>query len=388
MDNKSTLRGFCLIIILFSARSYLLMAEIRVENVVVTGAYTIPERWILRRAGIQTSFADEHALEIGLQRCAKRLLGTERFLFVESFFIPVSGGDKDNTKVEVYLNVTESLMPYVGSKITEPTLFRNLPFYGWGLGFFVSEKEQTLAIFPVLGPPVAAGILAGHAFVNDSSALSFQGFFGADLWPFWSVELGATGLIPLTVTDGGVVVAGLGAVALLADYSYLLDMWGIGFRNAASLHAGYSDTYSLSFEEDLRIYAQIFRFLQIALRGRLYSSISTALYGYSMIDFLGDAYRAATPSFEDDFATVVSFDIRFPQIITLDIGFTDFLFGAYCFFDGILSRELLNNQFFPAAGGGIKLALGMPLNLTFLVGYGWGFATDAGRFLISVGAWY
>jgi len=100
------------------------------------------------------------------------------------------------------------------------------------------------------------------------------------------------------------------------------------------------------------------------------------------------AYRAASPTVTNDLAVVISGDIRFPKIFTLDIGFTDLIFGAFCFFDGILSEEIMLYQIFPAAGGGIKLSLGLPLNLTFLLGYGWGFKKDTGRFLFSIGQWY
>ena len=382
MHKNIRLYALCLLSFLPSVAG----AAIRVEQVIVTGAYMIPETWVLRRAGLKAEYSDESALEKALHACEQRLLGTGRFLFIESFFLTT----EDRSSAEVYLTLTEGLMPGTGSELFNPTLFGNIPFHGWATGFYVSEKEQSAVLFPVTGPPVDGGFAIGHRFLEDASSVMARAFIRVDLWPSWAVEAAALGLIPVGDSVDAISIGGVGSVGIDADYSYLLNIGRFAFRNVIAAHAGFGDTWSFSFEEDVRLYAKIATFLHMATRGRFYIGGAMGAYGYSFQDFIGDAFRAIGPSVDTDLAIVASGDIRFPRIFAIDIGFTDLEFGAFCFIDGAFYREIVSLRGFPAPaiGGGIKFTLGMPINLTVIFGYGWGFKSDTGRFLFTIGQWY
>ena len=361
--------------------------EVRVESIVVTGAYSVPEEWVVRRTFLREAYPDEAELMKALFRAEQLLLGTGHFLFVESFYLPVSE-DENDLAVEIYISLSENLMPNVGSSTFTPTLFSDLPFYGWGSGFMVTDVEQGLSVFPLVGPPTSIGFFFGHRFLDGGSSFTARAFNRIDLWPFWAAELDITGVAPLGAAYRGIPVFALGSARVDIDYSALLRVWGIAPRIVFTTHFGYSDAWSLSFEEDLRIYIGITPVVRTALRVQFHTDVQSAQYGYSVQQFVGAAYRSAPAEVSLGSALVASADIRITKAFSIDLGFTDLAFGAFCFVDVLAGDAEGFRRVLPAAGVGASLSLGMPLGLTFLFGFSWEFVSETGKFLFKSDEWY
>lgn len=365
-----------------------LSAEERIINkLYIVGTYAYPESYISKVTGFSEnqSIQDSAELEKRILYAEERLYNTGRFLMIEIYY-----DETGEEGIDIYVELTDNLAPPIESNEGSFVLFPHVPFYSTSGGMIFGSEKYGIVISPLKSFPFAFYTAAGLQILteNDSTGLFFIPGLQYSAGP--ETNLYAAGNYIHMFNDGNVdnreyLSAVLG---IEIDYSYLKNVYGAGFAAGAEVEYSFQPYATTGTEEYLHLYAKPRKYLETVIRSHHLSLSSSCAPYRDLSSKISTPFLAPHSLTTGNNALVLGVEQYLTGLIQLDlgtltVGIDPFLsIGTASAFQAGPGLRSTGHQ--RAAGGGISLGIGMPVNLSFLLGYGYNFDSGSGSFFFKL----
>jgi hypothetical protein len=360
--------------------------ELTINSIYIVGTYLYPEEFIRNVVRISEgqSFASQDELEKKLLIAEHRLHSTERFLMEDLYLDKIEKGE-----VDIYIELTDNLTPPIESSGGSFILFPHFPLYKTSGGIVIGNDRYGFVLSPLRSFPLALYSAAGLQLIPESDLLGLFMIpgFHYSISPEITLYGSATFLRLFENREQADPFYTAVGAGLKADYIYLKKTYRIGIAAGTEIEASLIPKTAIGTDGYIDLYLKPYNYIETIFRTHYFSQMSDCLPFRDILSDINGVFLAPAHLIPAKHGMVLGLEQYLTDLINIDlgtltIGIDPFLYtGSACTFE--IGRQQKDIHFERAIGGGISLKIGMPVNLEFLVGYGYNVDSRSGVLFVE-----